>query len=58
MKSLGTGLAGRLLSYGALLLGFWLLLRAFLSHNILLGVLGGLVILVGMYIMVSGRRTP
>lgn len=58
MKTLGKGLAGRLLSYGALLLGFWLLFRAFVGHNILLGVLGGLVILIGMYIMVSGRRTP
>jgi hypothetical protein len=58
MKMLGRGLSGRLLSYGALLLGFWLLLRAFMGPNILLGILGGLVILVGMYIMVSGRRTP
>ena len=58
MKMLGRGLAGRLLSYGALLLGFWLLFRAFMGHNILLGILGGLVILIGMYIMVSGRRTP
>ena len=58
MNMLGRGLFGRLLSYGALLLGFWLLVKAFLGPHILLGILGGLVILVGMYIMVSARRTP
>ena len=55
LKSLARGLFGRLLGYGGLLLGFWLLREAFIEVNIPLGVLGGLAILAGMYAIVLAR---
>ena len=55
LKSLAKGLFGRLLGYGGLLLGFWLLREAFIEVNYLLGVLGGLAILAAMYMIVVAR---
>lgn len=57
------GLLGRLLGYGLLALGFWLLYRGFQTGDagtgVPLGVAGGIFILIGMYFMVTiGRRDP
>ena len=51
------GLLGRLLSYGALVLGFWLLFQGFSKPSIPAGFLGGAAILGGMYFMVVARRS-
>jgi hypothetical protein len=56
LEQLGKGLLGRLLSYGALALGFWLLYLAFDRSSIELGALGGLIVLAAMYLMSLGRR--
>ncbi len=56
LKSLVKGLFGRLLGYGGLVLGFWLLREAFIEVNYPLGVLGGLAILAGMRMIVVARR--
>ena len=56
LKSLMTGLFGRLLGYGGLVLGFWWLREAFLEINYPVGVMGGLTILTAMYMLVGGRR--
>ncbi len=55
LKSLVRGLFGRLLGYGGLVLGFWLLREAFIEVNYPLGVLGGLAILAAMYMIVVAR---
>ncbi len=55
LKSLVKGLFGRLLGYGGLVLGFWLLREAFIEVNYPLGVLGGLAILAAMYVIVVAR---
>ena len=57
IKSLAKGLFGRLLGYGGLLLGFWLLREAFIEVNYPLGVLGGLAILAGLRIIVVTRSS-
>lgn len=57
LVTLVRGLLGRLLSYGALVLGFWLLFQGFSKPSIPVGVLGGAAILGGMYFMVVGRRS-
>ena len=56
-RLLGKGLFGRLLSYATFALGFWLLYRGVAGPNIPLGILGGALILLGMYIMVGGRSS-
>ena len=60
LQSVAKGLLGRFLAYGALILGLWLLYRAFqignLTAGVPLGLAGGAVILAGMYLMVTGRR--
>jgi hypothetical protein len=56
LKTLGKGLLARLLAYGAFGLGFWLLFQAFMKPSILMGVLGGVLIPLGMYLMVTSRR--
>ena len=55
LKSLVKGLFGRLLGYGGLVLGFWLLREAFIEVNYTLGVLGSLAILAAMYVIVVAR---
>ncbi len=57
LKSLARGLFGRLLGYGGLVLGFWLLREAFIEVNYPLGVLGGLAILAAMYVIVKARSS-
>ncbi|MFQ6026992.1 MAG: hypothetical protein ACE5Q6_05820 [Dehalococcoidia bacterium] len=57
LEQLAKGLLGRLLGYGALLLGFWLLFQGFLRPNIIMGILGGGTILGGMYLLVASRRS-
>ena len=56
LSTLLKGFLSRLLGYGVLALGFWLLFRGFLRPNIPLAVLGGAMILGGMYLIVSARR--
>ena len=56
IKDLAKGLFGRLLAYAVFGLGFWLLFQGFLRPNIPLGILGGAMIPVGMYLIVSARR--
>lgn len=57
LATLLRGLLGRLLSYGALVLGFWLLFQGFSEPSIPAGFLGGAAILGGMYLMVLARRS-
>jgi hypothetical protein len=56
IKALAKGLLGRLLAYAVLGLGFWLLYQGLLRPNIPLAILGGAMILGGMYLMVTVRR--
>ena len=57
LKLLAKGLFGRLLSYAAFSLGFWLLYQGFSRPNAVLAVLGGGVVLLGMYLMVQARKS-
>ena len=57
LKSLAKGVFARLLGYGGLVLGFWLLREAFIEVNYPLGVLGGLAILAAMYMIVLARNS-
>ena len=57
LVTLVRGLLGRLLSYGALALGFWLLFQGFSKPSIPAGILGVAAILGGMYFMVVARRS-
>lgn len=55
---LGRGLFSRLGAYALLALGFWLLFQAFERSSPIIGVLGGAIILTGMYLMIwVGRDT-
>ena len=56
LKHQAKGLLGRLLGYGTLALGFWLLYRGFSDAGFPLAIVGGVAVLVGMYLMVSTRR--
>ncbi len=55
LKGIVRGLLGRLIGYALFGLGFWLLFQGFLRPNIPLGVLGGAMILGGMYVMATSR---
>ena len=57
LKLLAKGLFGRLLSYAAFSLGFWLLYQGFSRPSPILAVLGGGVVLLGMYLMVQARKS-
>ena len=57
LKLLAKCLFGRLLSYAAFSLGFWLLYQGFSRPNAVLAVLGGGVVLMGMYLMVQARKS-
>ncbi len=48
---LSGGIFPRVGAYAVLALGFWLLFQAFENSNILSGIVGGLLIIVGMYLM-------
>ena len=52
----GRGLLPRLGAYASLALGFWLLFQAFERSSPILGVLGGAIILAGMYLMTGVWR--
>ncbi|MBM3943659.1 MAG: hypothetical protein FJ316_12255 [SAR202 cluster bacterium] len=56
IKLLAQGLLLRLAAYIALGLGLWLIFRGFWVDNFLLAVLGGVLVLGGMWLMVLGRR--
>ena len=56
LKHLAKGLLGRLLGYGSLALGFWLLFRGFSGAGFPLAIVGGVAVLGGMYLLVSTRR--
>lgn len=58
LKRSAKGLLARLLSYTLFALGFWLLFRGFNLPHVGLAVLGGVMVLVGMYLMVKSRRAP
>ena len=57
LKLLAHGIFGRLLSYAAFSLGFWLLYQGFSRPNAVLAVLGGAVVLLGTYLMVQARKS-
>ncbi|MDA1127309.1 MAG: hypothetical protein O2913_01250 [Chloroflexi bacterium] len=50
------GLFPRVGAYAVLALGFWLLFQAFERPNILTGIVGGALIIVGMYLMTGVWR--
>ena len=56
------GILGRVVGYAGLVLGFWLLYKAFLSTflftGLLLGICGSCTILLALYILVRIRRVP
>ncbi len=56
LKGIIRGLLGRLIGYALFGLGFWLLFQGFLRPNIPLGILGGAMILGGLYVMATCRR--
>ncbi len=60
LRFLVKGILGRLLAYGALAVGFLLLYRGFqagdLGTGVPLGLGGGVVILIGMFFMMTVRR--
>ncbi len=56
LKHLAKGLLGRMLGYGALALGVWLLFRGFSEAGFPLAIVGGVAVLGGMYLLVSTRR--
>ena len=47
---------GRLLASAAVLAGFYLLWLGFMESNLIKAVLGGVLIPVGLYLMISSRR--
>ena len=56
LKYLAMGLLGRLLGYGSLALGFWLLFRGFSGAGFPLAIVGGVAVLGGMSLLVGSRR--
>ena len=56
VRNLVRGMIVSLLGTGMLFLGFWLLYLGFLKPNPIWGVLGGITILMGMSVLVMGRR--
>ena len=56
LKHLTKGLLGRLLGYGTLTLGFWLLFRGFSGAGLPVALVGGVAVLGGMYLLVRSRR--
>ena len=53
---LSKGIFPRVVAYAVLALGFWLLFQAFERSNILTGIIGGALIIVGMYLMTGVWR--
>ena len=50
------GIFPRVGAYAVLALGFWLMFQAFETSNILTGILGGAIIIAGMYLMTGVWR--
>ncbi|PKB73322.1 MAG: hypothetical protein BZY75_02470 [SAR202 cluster bacterium Io17-Chloro-G7] len=57
VKLLVKGIFGRLLSYAAFSLGFWLLYQGFSRPNVAMAVVGGAVVLLATYLMVQARKS-
>jgi hypothetical protein len=57
LTTLAKGVLGRLSSYAALALGFWVLYQGISRTSLPLAILGGGIILGAMYLMVAARRT-
>lgn len=57
LKLLAKGLFGRLLSYAAFTLGFWLLYQGFSRPSPAMAIIGGAVVVLGMYLMVQARKS-
>jgi len=53
---LSGGILPRMGAYAVLALGFWLLFQAFENSNILSGIAGGALVIVGMYLMTGVWR--
>ena len=53
---LSGGIFPRIGAYAVLALGFWLLFQAFENSNVLSGIVGGLLVIVGMYLMTGVWR--
>jgi hypothetical protein len=58
LKILTRSLFGQAVGWGLFGVGFWLLFTGFLDSSIPLGVLGGVMIPLGMWVMVLVRRGP
>ena len=56
LSNLGRGLAVRLAAYAALLLGFMSLYEGFSGSSIPMGMLGGALIIAGMWLLAFARR--
>ena len=56
LKIIAEGLLGRILGLAIFAGGFWLLIRGFVDSNIPLGVLGGIMIPLGMWVMATILR--
>ncbi|MEK7807166.1 MAG: hypothetical protein AAB528_05465 [Chloroflexota bacterium] len=57
LATLAKGVLGRLLSYAALALGFWVLYQGISRPSLPLAILGGGIILGATYLMVAARRS-
>ena len=55
-KGIGRSLFSRVGAYAVFVLGFWLLYQAFDRPSLGLGVLGGALVLLAMYMMVGFKR--
>ena len=53
---LSGGIFTRIGAYAVLALGFWLLFQAFENSNVLSGIVGGVLVIVGMYLMTGVWR--
>ena len=56
LRNLGRGLAVQLIAYASLLLGFLFLYEGFSGPSIPLGLLGGTLIIAGMWLLAFSRR--
>ena len=57
LTTLAKGVLGRLLSYAALAVGFWVLYQGISRPSLPLAILGGSMIIGAMYLMVAARRS-
>ena len=57
LRILAKGLLGRVLGYAGLVLGFWLLFQGFSKSSPHLGVIGGLMMPLALYLIVLSRQS-